>query len=228
VQIKYWDRILVEWIAKKHFASLLVIPFALFFLLSQRFRDVAWIRGYLVGFFIFLAVVVLGNFVHEYYSLSLLIPACAAAALVLDYYAQKSSRAKVVVLVFIVGVGGFSFSIYQNEYYNKELSENSIEFRAAEKLREVTQYGQLVAVALNSYNPNIHYLSDRKGCRLFIGQLFEKPFVQELINRGCSVFVTLKSEVEKANKGVKLGELVASNRVLYDSSDFVIFAFNNP
>ncbi len=166
---EFWERILLYYLAKLHltFAGvpLLIAGFAL-----RRRRPEEWLfDAWLAGSLVYLVIVGRGNYVHNYYQLPLVLPAAVMMAKPCARFAAwpwNIRTARRPLAAACVGLALLVIPVVSanrgERLFGREWKQEALTLGTAERVRRLTEPGDLVIVA-ELGNTELLYYADRKG-----------------------------------------------------------------
>jgi hypothetical protein len=141
---------------------------------------------------------------HNYY----IIPFVPVMALVAGYAFSMIKNQKVFVFLLLVGVGE-SIANQQHDFFIKDSERYKMSLEQI--MDKVTAPEDLILLNGNG-NPQLFYLSHRKGWNCRDQQLTDSSFVEGLINQGCKYIV-----INKHSSAQSL-----DLEVVFENKDFLI------
>lgn len=206
---RFLVRLLVNRLAFWHFATFGFIIFVAGILAKRRTSPERLFDYWLAAVVIYFAIVAKGNFVHEYYQLPIVLPACAFMGKLYGRYlfpallpggirSLKQHAATVTLALLLVGFLATSRWIYLQHYMIYEDPAASHELALGRAVQSATPPGSLL-VAVDNLDPSLLYHTHRKGWHATPEDL-TPAFLQGKSAAGASYLVGLHKDFSKAQQ----------------------------
>lgn len=189
---KYWERILLDRVAHRHLTWFGFAIFMTGLFLRREHENEKLFDVWLIGLVVYLFIVGVGNYAHNYYQLPLLIPITAFMGKVYArYFRTPIHRSKTsVVLAAVLAVMASLSATRLHESRALENPGKSSVFLLAEQLQRMA--GPSERVISVSRDPTLLYLSHRKGWKSSLASL-RLERVGELIEQGAGYIAGTRS-----------------------------------
>jgi 4-amino-4-deoxy-L-arabinose transferase-like glycosyltransferase len=218
---KFWNGILLQSLAEKHFTWAGFILFISGLFLTRKSGKEYVFDVWLLSVFVYFIIVARGNYVHSYYQLPFMIPGVVYPAKVFSRFFIRKEGKRTVVLVLAVCLSGILIlgAWRYLQYMQYEVPEKSAEFRLALEIDKNTAPDKLL-VLMDGRDPTVFYLSHRKGWHLAPGEL-SSDFLQRKIGNGAGYFAGLK-KLNNAYLPQKVEPLISGRALLFDDDEMFV------
>jgi 4-amino-4-deoxy-L-arabinose transferase-like glycosyltransferase len=190
---EYWNRVLFNRLAHRHLTWFGFAIFLTGLFLRRKQREERLFDVWLAGLGVYLVVVGVGNYVHNYYQLPLLIPATVFMGKVYARFFRAPilrSPASLALAGALAAIAILS-AARLHEFRAEENPETSSVFQLAEELRRVSDPSEkIISVSLD---PTLFYLAHRKGWKASLASLREED-VAVLIEQGARYVAGTRSD----------------------------------
>ncbi len=191
--------------------SLFVVGFILMFLKKEK----KVIFAFFLPFLVFVIYIFKSGFYfyhHNYY----IIPIVPAMAIVAGYALSLVKRKWIVVTILILAVGE-SIANQQHDFFIKKSEKYKMSLEYI--MDKVSNRDDLILINGNG-NPQMMYLSHRKGWNCSDKQLSDMAFINRIIDENCKFIVINK------HSDVDLSALHLPFNRVFENDDFLIFNTN--
>jgi hypothetical protein len=174
-------------------------------------REKRMIIAFILPFLVFMVYIFKSGFYfyhHNYY----IIPFVPVMAIVAGYALSLIHKKWIFLTVLILGVGE-SIANQQHDFFIKESEKYKMSIEPI--MDQVSQRDDLILINGNG-NPQMIYLSHRKGWNCSDEQLLDVSFINKVIDSNCKFIVINK------HSNVHLKKLNLSFKTVFENDDFLI------
>ncbi len=154
------------------------------------------------------------NFYHQNYYI---IPIVPVMALVAGYALSLCRKKWIIVAILIIGVGE-SISNQQHDFFIKDCEKYKMSLEPI--MNGISHKNDLIVINGNG-NPQMNYLSHRKGWNCTDQQLYDHSYLNQIIAKNCKYIIINK------HSNVDLNKLDLSYNISFENEDFLILNTSN-
>lgn len=191
--LDFYRRIWLQYLGELHFAYSGYLFFIIGFFTKLQ-KEQKFLRVWVLSVFVYFIVVAVGNYVHEYYQLPMLIPGSILVGVgIQKLYSKYGMKLWLLILLLWLPIYGFTKSRDRMKFdFNYKI--------AGEYLNKISHEEDKIVV-ISDGEPEVLYYAKRKGWHVDLKQIYNIE-IEKFVQQGAKYLVILPKE-KKVNLNLK-------------------------